>query len=261
MKQSKALKIGLLLVIIFLFISCGKSQNYESGPISETHANGTVTADTSDDNYRPTGGNTVCEVHPLLSYHSYSDEMVELVGKDEFSSWTEKASVPHLENGCMYSNSGIVSFIRYFNVPKEELERVYLETPTYYSQVLNIDLLYSGDDKLIEEFYRDCDRINETEEKRGQFAMLKLHIRQDHYDEWVELFGSDKITPQTSVYEAVRHFGISREEIENYKEKCSKSNVEEYEYNFDVLFDGSLDSLSPIEQDSALCGISDYMIQ
>ena len=90
---------------------------------------------------------------------------------------------------------------------------------------------------------------------------MKCLIRESNPDKWIETFGNDQITPQTSVKAAVNAFGLSREDIEHIIEESSKTIDAVYDYNIDALFDGSMDGLTPIEQDVLFCGITDPMTE
>lgn len=258
--KKRIILLGLSLVIFLSLLSCEKKYDKTYESTSDSYAEDTVSSEKAESDHNPRGGTSICQVHSLLSYHGYSQEMINLVGEENFNSWAEKTSVPDQKDGCLYPDGNILSFIRFFNIPRDELERVYYQSATYYGHVLNLDLLYSGDEKAVDEYYRNSS-IKDVEEKREQFLILKMAIRDSYNEEWVDLFGDSRITPQKSVYEAVKAFGIDREKIESLVEENSNNNSPSYHYNFDVLFDESLEGLPPIEQDAAFCGISDYITE
>ena len=209
----------------------------------------------------PTGGTGMCKVH-AESFHSYSQEMIALVGEDEFYEWTKEAEKGPLEDGCPFPDGNVYRYILHFNVSRSDLEEIYYNTSLYYDSVLNFDVLYSGDDEAVDEFYRNVDELHIIEEKRRAFWELKSEPQwSDSGEKWFDTFGNYQVTPQTSIKAVVDVYGLSREEVEAMiaKEAARKDYV--YDYNIDALFDGSMDGLSPMEQDAQFCGITDPMTE
>ena len=211
------------------------------------------------------GSGPFCTVH-AISYHSWSPEMIELVGEEAFLEWNRNCEYILFTDDCHYPEASVYGFIKYFDIPREDLEYVYLNTVTYYSQVLNLDLLYSGNDEAVDAFYRNTEELKKTEERRSAFAWLKSYCRYHDLDRWVEQFGTDRITPQISFKSIVDAFGLTRQEVENLilsvdnpPYRYSDDPEYFYSYNTEALFDGSMDGLSPFEQDALFCGIEDYM--
>ena len=209
----------------------------------------------------PMGGTNVCTVHSVMSYHSYSQEMIDLVGEENFNEWINASEKSVPRDGCAFPDSNVFQFINHFGIKREELEQVYYNTPCYYNRVLNLDVLYSGDFDLVDEYYRNMDYLDSVREKRQALLIFKSSIRNGDPDLWTETFGSDKITPQTSAKAAVDAYGLSRETIEALVAKEAAKRDYIYDYNIDALFDRSMDGLSPMEQDALFCGITDPMTE
>ncbi len=209
----------------------------------------------------PMGGTNVCTVHSVMSYHSYSQEMIDLVGEENFNDWINASEKSAPRDGCAFPDSNVFQFINHFGIKREELEQVYYNTPCYYNRVLNLDVLYSGDSELVDEYYRNTDYLDSVREKRQALLIFKSSIRNGDPDLWTETFGSDKITPRASVKAAVDAYGLSRETIEAIVAKEAARRDYVYDYNIDALFDGSMDGLTPMEQDALFCGITDPMTE
>ncbi len=209
----------------------------------------------------PMGGTDVCTVHPFFCYHWFPQTMIEIVGEDLFNEWMESAEKVTPTSDCRYPEANVYAFIRHFNIPRSEFEEQYYNSSLYYSTLLNFDVLYDDDPVQADEYYRDLEYFNGVLKKREAFSCLKCLIRESNPDKWIETFGNDQITPQTSVKAAVNAFGLSREDIEHIIEESSKTIDAVYDYNIDALFDGSMDGLTPIEQDALFCGITDPMTE
>ena len=208
------------------------------------------------------GGSNLCTVHSVMSYHSYSQEMMALVGEDEFYEWVETAEKGPSVDGCPSPNANVYEFIKHFEISRSDLEEIYYNTSLYYDSVLNFDVLYSGDDEAVDEFYRNVDELHIIEKKRRAFWELKSEPQwSDSGEKWFDTFGNYQVTPQTSIKTVVDVYGLSREDVEALVAKEAARQDYVYDYNIDALFDGSMDGLTPMEQDALFCGITDPMTE
>ena len=247
------------------FTSCGRAREDEvvdSSYESEIQTNGTANDETlSDASDRPMGGTNICQVHSLLSYHGFPTEIQELVGEENFYEWVEESEKSTPRDGCPYPEASIYEFIKHFGISRQELEDVYYNTSTYYNRVFNFDILYSGDPELVDEYYRNIEYFNVVREKRLAVMTLKRNIRDGNPELWTEIFGSNRIAPANCVKRAVDAFGFTKEDMEGMIRSVSMIHNYVYDFNIDALYDGSMDGLSPLEQEAMFCGITDPMTE
>ena len=161
--------IFVLLFSCFVFVSCNTPSGDKdiSLPIpTEKSTNHETTEEQISTSKGPMGGTNVCTVHSVMSYHSYSQEMIDLVGEENFNEWINASEKSVPRDGCAFPDSNVFQFINHFGIKREELEQVYYNTPCYYNRVLNLDVLYSGDSELVDEYYRNTELLDGIREKR-----------------------------------------------------------------------------------------------
>ena len=253
----------LIIVVVFvLMISC--SRNVSIGKYDNNTASDTESCEPSESvatNERPVGGSDTCKIHPFFCYHWFPQTMIEIVGEDLFNEWMESAEKVSPTSDCRYPEANVYAFIRHFDIPRSELEEQYYNSSLYYSTLLNFDVLYDDDPAQADEYYRDLEYFNGVLKKREALSCLKYLIRESDPEKWIETFGNDQITPQESVKMAVDTYGLARDDVEEIIRSSSKGQDLTYDYNVDALFDGSMDGLTPVEQDALFCGITDPMTE
>ena len=215
------------------------------------------------------GGTSICQVHDI-SYHGFSDILIDYIGYDRFIEWVNSVNTPQYDNDCLYPDCTIYNFIKTFNIPREYLAEIYINSTDYYSDIWNFDLLYSDNEKAVDEFYRNVEGLQTIEQKRHCLWMMKIDIKNDYINEWEEAFKTDKTSPSISIADMVEAFNISREALESYAENSGPASNARYDYNFDAIYksDGSIrqsasvysnNSVSQAEQsineDMLFCGI------
>lgn len=195
----KSTKI-LLFLIPLLFTACTRPAVIPDGE-PETHANETVEADEtagtipapenaptensadsaaeSDEETVPASaiGTDMCNLH-ISEYHSYPGELIDYIG-DEFYDWVymvESQPDRDLTDECPYSHCNIIECLNYFNISKEEFARLYY-TSFYYSCMYDPEIMYSGNNTEIQNFFTDDKTENLELEYKDIILSAKLYLR------------------------------------------------------------------------------------
>lgn len=167
------MKKFLLFILTALILTGCAAQPVETGtdplPVPETSAPLPETTEAPPETNPPetspvsggVGGPRGC-IHSILvgdsvqdnSFHSIDSYLISYVGSERFSEWiaereTHRAEYMNRECPAVLTIAG---FIKYFDIPREAFEAInnaYLLGSYDY----NLDVLYSGDDAKIEEYY------------------------------------------------------------------------------------------------------------
>lgn len=168
------MKKFLLFILTALILTGCAAQPVETGtdplPVPETSASLPETTEAPPETTDPpetspvsggVGGPRGC-IHSILvgdsvqdnSFHSIDSYLISYVGSERFSEWiaereTHRAEYMNRECPAVLTIAG---FIKYFDIPREAFEAInnaYLLGSYDY----NLDVLYSGDDAKIEEYY------------------------------------------------------------------------------------------------------------
>lgn len=132
------------------------------------------------------------------SYHCIPSELIFYIGEDNFNQWIEKIKSYTLNetNGCN-DYCSIVNFIRDFNIPYDIFNYYIKSSSMYYNYDYNLDIIYSGNDKIIEQYYTS-DRIDDITNKKF-FSIIKSNIKSYLYNnknieftEWINNKNNDK---------------------------------------------------------------------
>lgn len=122
-------------------------------------------------------GTDMCNVH-ISEYHSYPGELIDYIG-DEFYDWVymvESQPDRDLTDECPYSHCNIIECLNYFNISKEEFARLYY-TSFYYSCMYDPEIMYSGNNTEIQNFFID-DKTEDLElEYKDIILSAKLYLR------------------------------------------------------------------------------------
>ena len=153
------------------------------------------------------GGNSGC-IHDSAyneSYHHITGALMDFVGSEAYMKWREEAIKLSEENKteqCDFAYLTISYFIEYFDINREDFEKLY-ENTIYYNIVdYNVDVLYSGNKDKIEHYYREqCkDNIQEME-FRAELREFKVLLvekifenqQNDDYKSWVKSLDKDNV--------------------------------------------------------------------
>lgn len=125
----------------------------------------------------------VCLAHKYL-YHAYSSQLLDYVGYENFEAWGQQMRDKPNEE------VNIVSFVEYFQIPKETLIKVeranYTEDFAEYDGVTmlsleQIEAIYSGDKKRINEtFCGPLAFVNESDGELYSIYWLAEHTAEDY---------------------------------------------------------------------------------
>ena len=169
------MKKFLLFILTALILTGCAAQPVETGtdpiPVPETSAPLPETTEAPPETNPPetspvsggVGGPYGC-IHSLFignsmqdnSFHSIDSHLISYVGDERYSEWRDEIETRRAEcmndTECPYRFMTIAGFIKYFDIPREAFEAInnaYLLGSYDY----NLDVLYSGDDAKIEEYY------------------------------------------------------------------------------------------------------------
>ncbi len=259
------LLISILLLCVLIFTACSDVKDTTADSSSTASQSDTLTQDTTlnvmQDGKENIGGYTPCPVHHQ-TYHDIPMSLIKYIGEDEFFKWTELEEKEELPDGCS-DNKTIYDCIRYFNVPREVLEKIYYDW-SWYTGVWNLDALCEKEKSPSDEFYRNSIEFDTIILKRNALMDLKQIIARDNWDEWTSLYGNTVPTPQHSVKYLVELFDIPKEKLEEYTSKVKAEDT--YKYDVDVLYslvngDIKIDNPTPIKEDALFCGFEDLYIE
>lgn len=198
----------------------------------------------SDDPPEIGGSWPICMYHHD-SYHSYTKELIDIVGEEAFRAWIEPIEqnweyIPYTETECPFPDSNIVEFIKYFKITDEQLIEAY--KADIYGLQWDIKALIDGD---YETFEKHAVEINKTKsyKKLQNEYLIKLSLIQKigalKDDRSVEYYNSitdngrympvDKVT----ILELVENTSLTREDIQD----CLNIVSDRYEYDVSLLFE------------------------
>lgn len=195
-----------ILLLIFIFI---QTALYSCDSIIQTNEN--ITHNT--ENVMAVGGPGEGCRHSNTyenSYHSISGTLINHVGNTNFSNWVEIISADkekYTDTDCPSEYCDIVKFVKDFNIPRENFQAILDNSGMdYYSFDYNLDIIYSGDEKLIDEYYcsgKESEKEYLVKEclyeiKINLFAYIKIEFP-DEFNKWVSEMNSLKIQAYTQM--------------------------------------------------------------
>lgn len=218
---------------ITLSTSPADSSNYE--PDDTTY---------NEDPHEIGGTWPVCMYHHD-SYHSYTYELIDIVGEEAFRAWIEPIEqnweyIPYTETACPFPNSNIVEFIKHFGITDEQLIEAY--KADIYGLQWDIKALIDGD---YETFEKHAIEINKTKsyKKLQDEYFIKLSLIQKtgtlKDDRSIEYYNSitdnGKYMPmnKVTILDLVENTSLTREDIQ----KCLDHYEDRYEYDISLLFE------------------------
>ncbi|GHV14141.1 hypothetical protein FACS1894219_09870 [Clostridia bacterium] len=125
------------------------------------------------------------------SYHTIMGTLTDYIGGEKFEAWrieTEQTSKLNATADCKWPDFTIINFIDYFNISRDDFERLYNKTIYYYVVDYDVDVLYSGDKQLIEQYYIDYKYENAAEmEYRQGVRNLKSDLYNFYMAEYYDV--------------------------------------------------------------------------
>ena len=157
------------------------------------------------------------------SFHAFSHELINYVTSEKFEEWL--ALDYEKTDGCPYFGQNIYAFIQYFDIPREEFERLYYGTEMYYNCDYNVELLYSGDEAAIYAYY---ERGGSYDEMLYRFAVYNVKIDLNNLptkskNQWRQVKGTGYMT--WSIPEYVYEFGVPEQALREIVEKYNDSQA------------------------------------
>ena len=218
---------------ITLSTSPADSSNYEPDDTTNT------------DDPPPIGGSwPICMYHHD-SYHSYTKELIDIVGEEAFRAWIEPIEqnweyISYTETECPFPNSNIVEFIKHFGITDEQLIEVY--KADIYGLQWDIKALIDGDYEAFEKHSVEINKTKSYKKLQNEY-LIKLSLIQKigtlKDNRSVEYYNSitdngkympvDKVT----VLDLVENTSLTREDIQ----KCIDSYEDCYKYDIRLLFE------------------------
>lgn len=135
--------------------------------------------DSSDEETAPVSaiGTDMCHAHKM-EYHFYPSELIDYIG-DEFYDWVymvESQPDRDLTDECPYSHCNIIECLNYFNISEEEFTELYY-TSLYYYYMYDPEIMYSGNNTEIQNFFID-DKTEDLEfENRSKIRSAKHYLK------------------------------------------------------------------------------------
>ena len=213
-----------------------------------------------------------CEVHHP-SYHVIPKEAIYYVIEEKGYSeadvyaWLEgtfEANDDSVSEGC--GTASLILFAEKFEVTKNEMYDMHF---LISHPEIDIDVLYSGDEAKIEEYFTDFDELNKIGIKKAHYEYVK-EITCKSYCWRLELYGlGNEEFYRLSFPEMVWFFAIFTNPqgliINNATEKCIEKFGVSYTFDFKIelvneLLGGSvfLSNFSSNELDEMFCGLGRY---
>lgn len=164
------------------------------------------------------GGYTKCAIH-TESYHSINFVFADYVGLENYNKWTASLGDYHVAKNASDVCSikwNIVDLIKHFDISKEDFSEIYYNNSCYYHKIYDLDILYCGDEKTIDKYFRNVDYSESEKAWRSseyEFKRILLDII-DTEDLKNGITPGDVNIRQVSIVELVNKSGISREEAE-----------------------------------------------
>ncbi len=204
----------------------------------------TLFTDTTNTDDPPEIGGSwpICMYHHD-SYHSYTKELIDIVGEEAFRAWIEPIEqnweyIPYTETECPFPDSNIVEFIKYFKITDEQLIEVY--KADIYGLQWDIKALIDGDYEAFEKHSVEINKTKSYKKLQNEY-LIKLSLIQKigtlKDNRSVEYYNSitdngkympvDKVT----VLDLVENTSLTREDIQ----KCIDSYEDCYKYDIRLL--------------------------
>ena len=174
------------------------------------------------------GGYTDCPVHPM-DYHSIPIQHMYYVGLDNFYKWVDSTynygNSGFSKSECI-SNMNIYEFILHFDFPKDDFADILYSRGLFYSCDFDVEVLYSGNRDIVENYYRDHKSRTAEREKLFNHFGIKIAIlnsmdsefykdgNPDLWNEELHISYSKKGIAWFSMQEIIYESGISRNEVE-----------------------------------------------
>ncbi len=242
-------KIIILIILTTLLVSCSEKNALFDNITDTDFVNPIESKDPHDietntiSNELESGGYTKCVIHNE-SYHFIDMVFVNYVGVEAYNEWIaslDDYDIAISTDDVCTSEWNIVDMIKYFNIDKENFFILYNNNPCYYYTIYDIDILYGGDDKKIEEFFKNYDYNDFEYAWRTSEYEFKL-ILQEIIDT-VNL--NNGVTPgdvnlrQTNIANLINKSGISRENAVNILNNINIKYDSNLNYDFDKIYNNN----------------------
>ncbi len=259
--MKKWIPIIVISLLISSLTSCdtqihaNKEENSQSFPLSEESA---ITYSSE----LPNIGGSLPTTEFKNSFILLPDTLAHIIDTGKLSDWENLINgivAAGKEDPYLYDN--IYQFIRFFDIQREDFEKLYYSTNLYYLYDYNFDLLYSDDIDKVYSYYKE---ENEDFLKRNTEFSIKQDIKNligdEDFNNWLyakktQEYG-DYYDVSWSIAEVVYDFDIPRSAIEdilhNYMsdengvmiteiyEDGSEASITNdtvmYEYNLDMVY-------------------------
>ena len=203
--------IAIISIMLAFALSCERIDQIEDLINSSSHFTESNGYEIEVEEY---GGDSVECIHGGYDsdYHKFSSLMA-YVGYEEFNEWVKNIeNICREQNNpdCLYYLSNFVQLIKDFNIPREKLEYLMKTTLLYYKDC-NLDVIYSRDDKLIEQYYTTP--YYEKEELMTKLAEYRVKwCLLDYSGENINFYAGDGIR-QFNIVSFVKDNNVSKEEF------------------------------------------------
>ncbi|MEA4833427.1 MAG: hypothetical protein VB118_12530, partial [Oscillospiraceae bacterium] len=159
-------------------------------------------------------------------------------------------------------------FVEHFNISRDVYEDLYYNRGYYYSNLPPPEILYCGNAKTVDDYFRNWEEWEEAYELRyfdREFKTdIKFYLRKSKISvqkKAYDLF-AHKTSTSFSIPEIIYAGQLTKDEVTTIYNKLIKREMYSYKcirkYNFDAIFEkeeyfrNSIESKSPLEVDTML---------
>lgn len=178
------------------------------------------------------------------SFHAFPPELADYVSEDKFEEWYGQKF--EKTDDCPVFGRNVYEFIKYFDVPREEFERIYYTTDNYYIYDFNIDLLYGGSEKAVSDYYERGGNFKEMKQREAERDIksgLVGLVDANKFRLWKLNKGYSDCLISWSIPEFVYEFSISERALKqlvdthNEKERAAGETELFYELDYAEIYD------------------------
>ena len=117
-------------------------------------------------------------------FHMFSSGLEELAGgQEKADEWSAMIRNEHLNEkyateNCFVGYGNIVNFVKDFDISREDFQ-AFLDNSgmAYYWNHYNLEVIYSGDDELIEAYYSDTESIDKVIASQQNDYLFKMNLQ------------------------------------------------------------------------------------
>ena len=243
--------------MLIFTISCEQSEAMNNSDNFEDYSDEYADLSNSEQEHGGEEYDCIHERNGNGGYHTFGSALMSYVGYEEFIEWANNIEMKCKEQNnadCLFYLSNGVQLIKDFNIPREDMEFLMKTTALYYKDY-KLDVIYSGDDELIEKYYTTPWWEKDELMLKGAEYSIKYNLVDYSSDENRERYVGNGII-EFNIIEFVRDNNVPKDEFV----KLTISALQGYDeyinvqYNVDLIYssDPRLDYMIEQHIDSAI---------